>query len=83
MKYTLTSQENKNSLRLQGIGLVLGTPASEIKKGDSIMWNYGEIEHVNSIVKETAKTLVISILYKDSLYERKLNKKRLVCILKK
>ena len=83
MKYALTNQENKKSMRLQGIGLVLGTPAAEIKKGDIIMWNYGETEHVNSIVKETDKTLVVSILYKDSLYERKLNKKRLVCILKK
>ncbi len=58
------------------------TTALEIKKGDSLMWNFGAVEVVNDILKETEKMLVVSILYNGNLYERKLSKKRLVCILK-
>jgi hypothetical protein len=82
MKYTLVNQNEKNAMRLLSIGNVLGTPASEIKKGDSLMWNFGSVEVVEEILKETEKTLVVSILYDGKLYERKLAKKRLVCILK-
>ena len=81
MKYLSVNENVKNAMRLQGVGMVLGTPAIEIKKGDSLMWNFGEVETVNEIVKETPKTLEISILYKGNTYFRKLNKTRLVCIL--
>ena len=82
MKYTLVNQNEKIAIRLQSVGNVLGTPASEIKKGDNLMWNFGAVEVVKEILKETNKTVVISILYNEKLYERKLAKKRLVCILK-
>jgi len=82
MRYTLVNESTPNAMRLQSIGNVLGTPAKEIKKGDSLMWNFGGVEVVSDIIKETEKTLVISVLYKGNLYERKLAKKRLVCILK-
>jgi hypothetical protein len=82
MNYTLVNKTATNAMRLQSIGNVLGTPAMEIKKGDSLMWNFGAIEVVNDILKETDKTLTVSILYNGNLYERKLAKKRLVCILK-
>lgn len=82
MKYTLVNESAANSMRLQSIGNVLGTPASEIKKGDNLMWNFGSISIVANILKETDKTLVISESYEGRLYERKLAKKRLVCILK-
>ena len=82
MKYTLVNETATNAMRLQSIGNVLGTPAMEIKKGDSLMWNFGAVEVVNDILKETDKMLTISILYNGNLYERKLAKKRLVCILK-
>ena len=82
MKYTLVNKNTKNAMRLQSIGTVLGTPAQEIKRGDSLMWNFGSVEVVDNILKETDKTLFISVVYEGKLYERKLNKKRLVCILK-
>ncbi len=82
MKYTLVNETATNAMRLQSIGNVLGTPAMEIKKGDSLMWNFGAVEVVKDILKETDKMLTISILYNGNLYERKLAKKRLVCILK-
>lgn len=82
MKYTSVNQFDNNSMRLQSIGFVQGTPASEIKIGDSLMWNFGGVSKVNNITKETPKMLVISELYDGKLYERKLFKTRLVCILK-
>lgn len=82
MKYTLVNENTKNAMRLQSIGMVLGTPAGEIKKGDSLMWNFGSVELVNDILKETEKMIVITILINGKLYERKLLKTRLVCILK-
>jgi hypothetical protein len=81
MKYTIVNASTPNAMRLQSIGHVLGTPAKEIKVGDSLMWNFGSVEVVTGILKETEQTLVISILYKDKPYQRKLVKKRLVCIL--
>jgi hypothetical protein len=81
MKYTLVNQSEKNSIRLQSIGNVLASPAINIKKGDNLMWNFGYVEVVKDILKETEKMLVISILYNGKLYERKLAKSRLVCIL--
>lgn len=82
MKYTLVNKSATNAMRLQSIGNVLGTPAMKIKKGDRLMWNFGTVEIVSDILKETDKMLVISILCNGNLYERKLAKKRLVCILK-
>lgn len=82
MKYTLVNASEKNAMRLQGIGLVLGTPAQKIKKGDFLLWNFGYKSEVKEIIKETEKTITISILSKGGLYERKLYKNRLVCILK-
>ena len=85
MKYQIVNQGTKNSMRLQSIGLVMGTPANEIKKGDHLMWNFGSISVVNEILKETAKTIVISVSVKgcNKVYQRRLKKNRLVCILKK
>ena len=81
-KYTLVNATAENTMRLLSIGNVLGSPAKEIKKGDKLMWNFGAVELVNDILKETAKMIVVSISYKGNLYERKLAKNRLVCILK-
>ncbi len=68
MKFTLVNETAKNAMRLQSIGNVLGTPAIEIKIGDSLMWNFGAVELVNDILKETDKMLTISILYNGKLY---------------
>lgn len=83
MKYQLVNEGTKNAMRLQSVGVVLGTPASEIKKGDFLMWNFGSVYLVNSILKETEKMIVISTSPKGSnkVYEQKLKKSRLVCIL--
>lgn len=85
MQYKSISEDHPRAMRLISLGLVLGTPANEIKAGDILMWNYGYTSQVNSIVKETAKTLTISHTdtISQTIYERKFSKSRLVCILGK
>lgn len=85
MKYATVSQSHPNAMRLQSIGIVLGTPSAEIKKGDFLMWNFGSVYSVDEIVSETEKTITIKTSPKGKpgeVYTQKLLKKRLVCILK-
>ena len=79
MKTTLVKEGTKNSMRLQGIGIVLGVPASEIKEGDFLIWNFGYTSEVTKILKETEKTVTLEIIESGKIYERKLNKTRIVC----
>jgi ribosomal protein S17 len=54
----------KNEMRLQGIGLVEGTPAGELKVGDITRWNNGFIERVTSVeFSKTGKTVIVGIEY--------------------
>lgn len=54
----------KNEMRLQGIGLVEGTPAGELKVGDIIRWNYGSIGRVISVqLSATGKTIEVTTEY--------------------
>ena len=84
MKYTLVNKTATNAMRLQSIGNVLGTPASEIKKGDILMWKFGSKGEVLEIINETPKTKTIKEKQVGASYvgERKMTKSRLVCILK-
>ena len=83
MNYQLVNEGTKNSIRLQSVGVVKGSPASEIKKGHVLMWNFGSTESVVDIIKETPKTILISIKSdcNGNLYERRLKKDKIVCIL--
>lgn len=85
MKYQLVNEGTKNSMRLQSVGVVLGTPAGDIKSGDFLMWNFGSVYTVNKILKETAKKIVISTSPEnsDKVYKQRLKKDRLVCRLTK
>ena len=84
MEYTLVNARTKNVMRLQAIGNVQGTTASEIKKGDILMWNFGSKSEVLEILNETPKTITIKEKQVGASYigERKMTKSRLVCILK-
>lgn len=82
MKYTLVNNGTKDAMRLQGIGLVLGSPAGSLKRDDKLMWNFGSIYTVDEIIKETSKTITIrtSPIRDTKLsYEQTMNKSRLVC----
>lgn len=84
MEYTLVNKSTANAIRLQSIGNVLGTSASEIKKGDVLMWNFGIKSEVLEILNETEKTITIKEKQVINSYigERKMTKSRLVCIIK-
>lgn len=85
MTCTKVNETAKNAMRLQSVGIVAGTPAAEVKKGDFLMWNFGSIYTVNEILRETAAYIFISTSPKDSdkVFEQKLKKDRLICILQK
>lgn len=82
MKYALVNAAHPQAMRLQGIGIVLGTPAGDVKVGDRLMWNFGYMSEVLEIVKETPKTITVKTKSLDSDYvgEHKMGKSRLVCI---
>lgn len=84
MTYQLVNEGTKNSMRLQQIGIVQGTPAGEIKKGDFLMWNWGAKSQVTKIVKESEKSIWIEETYDSGkTFQRRFSKTRLVCILQK
>ena len=70
------------TIQLQSIGTVPAQQASNIKVGTILMWNFGTKETVLEIVNETAKTLSVKIQSVNYVGVRKLNKNRLVCIVK-
>lgn len=73
--------ESVKTIRLQSVGHVKAAPASEIKVGSVLMWNFGYTSTVEEIVKETAKTIVIKETYESGkTFERRLLKTRLVAI---
>ena len=75
-----------NEMRLQGIGLVEGTPAGELKIGDIIRWNYGSISKVVAIeFTASGKTIKCKLESMDrngntEIYDRDMRVNRLVNI---
>lgn len=85
MKLKVFNSAKKNTTYLQGFGHVEGTPAGELKVGNTLVWNNGAFSTVVEIVKETPKTIIILEEYPDSIsttgkstFERKLLKTRIV-----
>jgi hypothetical protein len=82
MYHQITNESHPNGMRLQGVGIVVGTPAINIKKDDYLLWNFGSKSKVVEIVRETKSFIVINELCSnEKIYTRKLKKTRLVCIL--
>jgi len=64
------------STQLQGIGKIAAKPASELRAGDVIVWNFGS----TSIVEEVtigAKTVKVAL---SGGYTRRFNVSRLVAV---
>lgn len=85
MSYKIISESDPGAMRLQGIGVVEGTPAGHVKPGDLVMWNYGAVESVYGIERETKNFIIVKFQYlaKDGslkISSRKLGKNRLICI---
>ena len=76
----------KKTTRLQGIGVVEGIEAKDLKVGDVTLWNYGYTETITSITfSKTGKTLVAGIEYTNSRgevvqSERKMKANRIVAV---
>lgn len=70
------------TIQLQSIGKMPAQPALNIKIGTVLMWNFGMTETVLDIVNETPKTISVKIQSGNYVGVRKLNKNRLVCIVK-
>jgi hypothetical protein len=74
------------TIRLEGIGVLEGIEAKDLKVGDVTIWNYGGLEKITSITpSKTGKTLKVGIEYtnfKGEIVqsERKLNANRVVAI---
>lgn len=84
MIYTaLNNMEQKNAMRLQSIGIVQGTPAAELKAGDTMMWNWGFKSTVKEVVTAGAKSItIVEVSSTGTEYTRTFRNTRLVCILK-
>jgi hypothetical protein len=69
-----------DTMRLQGIGLVKGTPAGEVKPGMRLMWNYGSTYDVVSVEQIAPQTVLIHERSTESgeIYARKCRIGRLV-----
>lgn len=82
MKYQTRPAAASDTLQLQSVGHVVGQPAENIKAGAFLMWNFGAVEEVLEVVKSTSASIVIRIKSRSGYVgERRLMKKRLVCIL--
>lgn len=73
-------------IRLQGIGVVEGIKAKNIKIGDVLVWNFGGTSKVIAIeFSKTGKTLTITVEYVNysgeiETAERRLNAERIVAV---
>jgi len=68
-----------NSIQLQAIGLVNGTPAGEIKVGTTLLWNFGSTSIVKEITKETEKSVwFLTQNENGNFYNRRFLKTRVI-----
>lgn len=71
----------EGTTRLQGIGIVEGIKAKNIKVGDELVWNYGGTSKVVAIeFSKTGKTLIVTTEYNGELYERRMTAERIVVV---
>jgi len=71
-----------NSIQLQAIGLVNGTPAGEIKVGTTLLWNFGSTSIVKEITKETQKSVwFLTQNENGNFYNRRFLKTRVIATL--
>jgi len=69
----------KNSVQLQSVGLVNGTPAGEISIGTTLLWNFGATSIVKSITKETNKSIwFLTETENGNTYNRRFLKTRVI-----
>lgn len=71
-----------NSVQLQAVGLVNGTPAGKIKVGTTLLWNFGATSIVKEITKETKKSVwFLTQTQNGNFYNRRFLKTRVIATL--
>ena len=69
----------QNSIQLQAIGLVNGTPAGKIKVGTTLLWNFGSTSIVKEITKKTDKSVwFLTQNENGNFYNRRFLKTRVI-----
>ena len=72
----------KNSVQLQAVGLVEGTPAGEIKVGTTLLWNFGSTSEVIAIPKGSLKSIWLTEKSdRGFVYTRRFLKSRVIATL--
>ncbi len=76
--------KNKGKVHLLGVGDVPGVPASDLKVGDEVMWNFGSTSKVLAIKEISPKFISVTFQNNDDYgpktSDRKLLKSRLVAV---
>jgi hypothetical protein len=76
---TMTNQKPEGTVKLQGIpGYHPGTPVSELRPGDVILWNFGETSTVLSIEPVGKMSRKVTTLNHGKTYIRNMRSTRLV-----
>ena len=70
------------SIHLQGIGRFQAKKASEFKVGDKLVWNGGFTSKITKIKKKTPSQIVFEVKSDGKLYDKRINKDRLVAYTK-
>lgn len=69
------------TIHLQGVGNLPAQRAIECKVGDVLIWNYGETETIEEIIKTTAKQIIFKVsTVRGGIFIRRCSKERLVAI---
>lgn len=81
----MPGEPNDKSIRLQGVGWVYAIPAEELEVGDRVMFNYGAVYRIESVVKQTAKTVTFEMVNEKTgkVYETRKYKTKLMARLRR
>lgn len=82
------TRDGRKWVHLQSVGKVEAKPAQEFEVGEYMMWNFGNVSKIISILKETKSFITFEVLCPDcwgdwaeaKTYERKTKKEKLVAI---
>lgn len=64
----LTQDPNAPTVWLQGVGNALAKPAGDLKAGDLVGFNYGQVYRVEEIARETPKSIWVVFSRKGTTY---------------
>ena len=79
--YKNTTINGQSCIWLQSFGYCPAKPASELKEGDTIVYNFGHTATFKEVIKQTAKMIEYSVIDRaGKIYTGKYSKTRLVAV---